>query len=380
MRRGPLRVGIVVDELGAGGAQRSALMTASALHDLGVPTSVLSARSGSYVADDAAGLPISVLAPMWPRMAALATFARRLRRVAVSDGISVLVTNGFGIARLVLLCRACRLLPRIDVVVVEHNTLSLALVHRFPSRIVRALAILLSRWLYRWADAIVGVSQGVSRDLETTLRLPAHSVTTIYNPLDVDRITQAIDEAIPVGLSAAFSRLPRPLVITTGRLVEQKAHSDLLEAFARLPASQRGSLVILGEGHLRTDLRQHVDRLQLADKVWMPGFVENPWWFIARSDVFALSSHWEGHPLVLLEALACGVPIASTDCPSGPAEILAGIPDTRLTPVGDTFALSEAIDELLRQPRRPGRRAEDPRYFPSLVAQRYLAVLRNLAS
>ena len=106
----------------------------------------------------------------------------------------------------------------------------------------------------------------------------------------------------------------------------------------------------------------------------MPGFVENPWWFMARSDIFALSSHWEGHPLVLLEALACGIPVVSTDCASGPREILADEPGGRLAPVGDSSALAHAIDELLSSPFEAEPDINLERYKPSHVATRYAEV------
>jgi glycosyltransferase involved in cell wall biosynthesis len=286
----------------------------------------------------------------------------------------MLVTNSFGVSRVVLAAKIARII-RTGVLVVERNTLSVALVDRFRSRPVRSAVLLLTRWLYRRADAIVGVSDGVSRDLEATLRLPAGSVITIYNPVDTDHITAAIDEAVPELLGAAFSGLARPVVTTTGRLVAQKAHRDLLDAFAALPDRDRGSLVILGDGPLRADLVQHAKHLGIAEQLWMPGFVDNPWWFIARSDVFALSSHWEGHPRALLEALACGVPIASTDCPSGPSEILEGIPNTRLTPVGDPAALAASIRELLMHATDSAHIVDMGRYAPAEVAARYSDVV-----
>jgi glycosyltransferase involved in cell wall biosynthesis len=374
------RVAVLVDRLGGGGAQRSALMTASALQELGTPTMMLAALSGTYLEDVPEGVPVHLLAPSWPRLRAIGTFAWRLNRMTRVEDTDVVVTNGFGVSRIVLLARVVGLLRDVRVVVVEHSTLSVVLNERFRSRVVRAAVLVVSSWLYRRADAIVGVSEGVSRDLEATLKLPPGSVTTIYNPVDTDRIAAAINETVPGHLEAAFTELPRPMVITTGRLVAQKAHRDLLEAFNALPDAQRGSLVILGEGPLRGDLEQQAQSLGLADRAWMPGFVDNPWWFIARSDIFALSSHWEGHPLVLLEALCCGVPVVSTDCPHGPFEILDGVPNTRLTPVGDPDALADAIGELLTRPTEPISDASKGRSTPVQTAARYRGVVSEVAA
>jgi len=377
MHKAP-RIAFLIDQLGEGGAQRSAILAAIALHEQGLPTYLLAAHSGSYADDVPQGVEVSLLAPSWPQLRAVLPFAWNLRRVASSEAIDVVFTTGFSVARITLLLKTFRLLPRVVVVVVEQNTLSAALVDRFPSPLARWAVRVLSRWLYRRADAVVGVSDGVSRDLETTLRLPSGSVTTIYNPLDTVRVRAAIEETVPRHLADPFVGLERPIVITTGRLVAQKAHHDLLDAFAVLPERHRGSIVILGEGPLRDELEQQAQRLSIAGRVWMFGFVDNPWWFIARSDVFALSSHWEGFCLAIVEALACGVPVVSTDCPSGPSEILEGVPGALLTPVGDPSALAHAIEELLARPDRKVSGRELAYCSPAATAARYHDVVSKI--
>ena len=365
------RIAFLLDELGGGGAQRSALLTAEAMHAQTARAIVLAAKTGSYAADVPRELPVHLLAPSWPRRRAVATFVWNLQRTTTAERIDAIITNGFGVTRIILLAGAVGLLRGVRVVVVERNTMSLALTDRFESSVARSVVLMLTGWLYRRADAIVGVSDGVSRDLEATLGLPAGSVTTIYNPVDTDRITAAIDEQVPEHLDAAFADRARPVVITTGRLVAQKAHHDLLDAFALLPESHRGSLVILGEGPLRGELEEQAQHLGIADRIWMPGFVDNPWWFIARADVFALSSHWEGHPRALLEALACGVPIASTDCSSGPAEILDNVPNARLTPVGDPASFADSMSDLIIRRNVSAPNIDMRRYAPESVAARY---------
>lgn len=368
-----VRIGILVDQLGEGGGQRSAIIVASQLHELGFPTQVLSGRDGPYAAELPRALPVQLLAPGWPNASSVVKLVINLCRESRRFRTNVIFANGFAIGRLALLLRAMSpvgLSRETRVVVVERSTLSVAIRDRFPNPLMRWMILRLTQWLYRRADAIVGVSDGVTRDLEHTLRLSSGSVTTIHNPINADRIDRAIEAAISHPLRCVFDALPRPIVITAGRLVRAKAHRDLLEAFACLPESQRGSLVILGEGPLRSDLEHQADQLGISDRVWMPGFVDNPWWFIARADVFALSSHWEGHPRAILEALACGVPIASTDCPSGPREILADATGARLTPVGDIRSLSRAIEALLTNTETVF--AENlERYSPQKVALGY---------
>jgi glycosyltransferase involved in cell wall biosynthesis len=371
------RTGLVTNSFAGGGAERTTILIAASWSDSDEVVLITCHAVGPYrsaVPDRLATAEVGV----WPTVSRLVPFGRAMRRTVSEQSLSTLVTNGYGLNQMVLLARVVGLLRDVRVVVVEHSTLSVVLNERFPSRVVRATVLVVSSWLYRRADAIVGVSEGVSRDLEATLKLPPGSVTTIYNPVDTDRIAAAINETVPGHLEAAFTELPRPMVITTGRLVAQKAHRDLLEAFNALPDAQRGSLVILGEGPLRGDLEQQARSLGLADRVWMPGFVDNPWWFIARSDIFALSSHVEGFGLVLVEAMVCGVPVVSTDCPHGPFEILDGVPNTRLTPVGDPDTLADAIGDALASARPLAGQASPTRYSPTRAVMQYESLVRGL--
>ena len=368
-----VRIGVLINSYAGGGAERSSLLTAASWprgEDVCVIACLAEGPYQSEIPQRVSTTEIGV----WPSLANIAGFTRKLRTLVGVNELDAVMANGYGLNQAVLLAQLFSRLRGLSVIVVEHNTLSVALADRFPNRLMRGAVRVLTRWLYRRADAIVGVSDGVSRDLEATLSLPSGSVITIYNPVDTERITAAMTEPVPEALSRAFEALRRPIVITTGRLVTQKAHRDLLAAFALLPEPTRGSLVILGEGPLRGDLEQQAQQLGIAERVWMPGFVENPWWLMARSDVFALSSRWEGHPRVVLEALACGIPVVSTDCPSGPRESHADKPGARLAPIGDPSALAQAIDELLSSPTQAASGISLDGYNPSRVAARYAEV------
>ena len=364
----------VINALGEGGAQRSALVTAGAWPARSGRCIVISARSGPYADDLPQHVPSVVLDTGWPRPVGVARFLAGLRRTNQVHTVRTLFTNGFGLNRSVMIVKICRLLSA-RVVVIERSTFSAVLVERFRSGVARWAVRSLTRFLYRRADAVVGVSEGVSQDLERTLRLPRGSVKTIHNPVDVDHIRAAIEEPPARALADAFLSLPRPVTLNIGRLVPQKAQADLLGAFAALPERQRGSLVILGEGPLRADLTTQAARLGIADALWMPGFVANPWWFTARADVFCLSSRHEGHPRALLEALACGTPVVSTDCPHGPRETLEGVDAARLVPVNDIDALAEALAELLDE--RPTVDVDLTRYRPEHIAQQYADLARS---
>ena len=164
--------------------------------------------------------------------------------------------------------------------------------------------------------------------------------------------------------------------MAVGRLSEQKDFTTLLNAFAIIRKKSECRLIILGEGEQRKQLEALVDHLQLNDDVQMPGFVKNPYAYMVQADVFVLSSAWEGLVTVLIEALACGTPVVSTDCPSGSSEILEAGKYGRLVPVGDAQALAEAVITTMGENVDPNRliaRAND--FTQETSVTQYLSVL-----
>ena len=206
--------------------------------------------------------------------------------------------------------------------------------------------------LYPHADAIIAVSNGVADDLASTTRVNHQDITTIYNPV----VTPELKEyaRMPVNHPWFAAGAP-PVILAVGRLTLQKDFASLLRAFARVRVVRPARLMILGDGTRRQDLKLLAERLGVVDDVTLPGFVTNPYPYMAQASVFALSSVWEGFGNVLVEALACGCPVVSTDCPSGPAEILDNGVYGRLVPVGDDAALAAAILATLDAPHNAGR-------------------------
>jgi glycosyltransferase involved in cell wall biosynthesis len=226
---------------------------------------------------------------------------------------------------------------------------------------------------YAWADAIIAVSSGVADDLSTLVKMPRERIVTIYNPV----VTTALEEK-----SSAPCEHPwfvpggPPVVLAAGRLVESKDFATLLRAFARVRRVRAARLVILGEGRERPKLEALAQQLVVAGDVALPGFVSNPFAYMARAAVFVLSSAYEGLPSVLIEALACGCPVVSTNCPGGAAEILEGGRHGALVPVGDDAALAEAITATLDVPRDRNRlRARAALFSADAKAEQYLRVL-----
>ena len=226
-------------------------------------------------------------------------------------------------------------------------------------RIVGTLhnAVRSRRWLararrsYPRVDAAVGVSRGVASELTETVGVPADRVHTIYNP--VVSASLAPDPRQPAGHPWLDEPGPQ-VVLAAGRLTRQKDFPTLLAAFAKVLAHRPARLIVLGKGRLQPKLRSEAEELRIAEHVDFPGFVENPYAFMAKAGVFVLSSRHEGLPTVLIEAMACGCPVVSTDCPYGPDEILEGGRWGGLVPVGDPKALSEAMLRALDRPPHPG--------------------------
>jgi glycosyltransferase involved in cell wall biosynthesis len=205
---------------------------------------------------------------------------------------------------------------------------------------------------YLQADAIVAVSDGVANDLATYSGIPRDRIRTVYNPVVGPDLTAKAREPLD---HPWFAPGEPPVILGVGRLDPQKDFATLIRAFARVRARRPARLVILGtenrtEPACRAELKALPGALGVAEHVAMPGFVDNPLAFMARSAVFVLSSLYEGLPGVLIQALACGCPVVSTDCPSGPREILDDGHFGPLVPVGDDPALAEAIEAILDDP------------------------------
>ncbi|QCQ22763.1 glycosyltransferase [Desulfoglaeba alkanexedens] len=233
------------------------------------------------------------------------------------------------------------------VMLTAHNTLSRMIADKGRKGAKwRELPFLIG-CIYRQADAIVAVSQGVADDLSSTAGLPRERITTIYNPVVTPEL--AALPAAPAPHPWLEDGGP-PVIVAAGRLVPQKNFPLLIEAFARLRRRRLARLLILGEGEQRGELEALASQLSIAADVALPGFVANPYAAFARAALFVLSSDYEGLGNVVIEALACGCPVVSTDCPSGPAEILDNGRYGELVPVGDAAALSAAMARALDAP------------------------------
>ncbi|MGB5422507.1 MAG: glycosyltransferase [Desulfobacterales bacterium] len=229
------------------------------------------------------------------------------------------------------------------------------------------------RLIYRNADAVVAVSQGVARDMARITGLPAADIRIIRNPVISPRIFRLAREPAPHPWLIEGNE---PVIVGIGRLTRQKDFPTLIRAFARVRRKKPCRLIILGNGKDRKDLQVLAKRLSQSEQIAMPGFVENPYAYLKRAALFVLSSAWEGSPNALTEALALGVPAVATDCPSGPREILKDGAIGSLVPVGDPDALAAAmLATLSAPPDETLLKSAVREYTVEVSSQRYLDLL-----
>jgi glycosyltransferase involved in cell wall biosynthesis len=236
----------------------------------------------------------------------------------------------------------------------------------------RALLPLTTRYLYPMADEVIAVSNGVADDMCRVSGLARNRVKTVYNPVDFKTLAALAMEPLN---EPWFAKGQPPVILAIGRLEAQKNFPNLLRALIEVRRSHEAKVIILGEGSQRSRLISLVAEMGLNADVSMPGFVPNPAAYMARAALFALPSSWEGMPMALIEALTLGIPVVSTDCPSGPCEILDGGKYGALVPMDDSVAFAKAVIRVLEGEKRPNATAWLRQFDSDLIAERYLELM-----
>jgi len=235
----------------------------------------------------------------------------------------------------------------------ERNNLSINLKNERLTFIKKILI----RNLYPKANAIIALSEGVKRDLIVNFRINEEKCNVIYNGIDLDNIEILSMEPV----DHPWFNENIPVIIACGRLTKQKNYPMLLKAMGIIKKKQPVRLLILGDGEERSKLESLTSEFGVRDSIDFLGFQKNPFKFMAKATLFVLPSSWEGFGNVLIEAMACGVPIISTNCPYGPDEIITDGINGILIPVNDEKALSEAIMRLFKNNSLRKRLAEEGR-------------------
>jgi glycosyltransferase involved in cell wall biosynthesis len=357
------RVAVFLPSLNGGGAERVLLTLADGFSQRGIAVDLVLAKAAGAYRDE---VPPSVRV-VDLKASRVITSLPRLVRYLRTERPAVLL-SGMAHANVVGLWARRLAGGNTRVVVREANNLSVA---ADGSKGRNRLLPMLVRRFYRWADAIVAVSDGVAEDLLEITELPRNKVRVLPNPVVTPELKNRAAEPLN---DPWFSNGAPPVILGVGRLDRQKDFPTLIRAFASVRRRRDVRLLILGEGPERARLESLLQELQVASDARLPGFVSNPFNYMARAAVFVLSSAWEGMPGALIQGMACGAPVVSTDCESGPREVLAGGKFGRLVPVGDEAALADAIIATLDAPRSVPPEALEA-YTREGAVQRYLNLL-----
>lgn len=369
---GEKRIAVHIPDFSGGGAERMMIHLSEEFAARGAAVDMVVSRTegprASEVGDDVNVVDLEAEPfPGYSALGALQPLRSYLRR-ADPDALLSALTRANVVA--LLACKTTATGTR--VVVSERNHLSSTVAN--AGLRMKSLPWLVRR-TYPWADCVVPISQGVADDLASVSGLPRAEMRTIYNPVVNDTLRRQAEEPCP---HAWFDEDAAPVVLGVGSLTPQKDFPTLVRAFERVRRrrEQPIRLMILGEGPERERLESLLNELDLADVAALPGFVDNPLPFMREAAVFVLSSAWEGFGNVVVESLLCGTPVVATDCPSGPAEILAGGKYGRLVPVGDEEALAQATAATLdASVDEESLRARAERFSADEIAVEYLEVL-----
>nr|WP_315889715.1 glycosyltransferase [Kovacikia minuta] len=364
----PPSIAIFLPALEGGGAERAMLHLAQGFADRGIKTDlVLAQAEGAYLSQVPSSIRIVDLNAKSP---VIVSKTLALRRYLQQEQPSILMSalDIFGAA---VWAQRLANVPTRTVMCVQTN-LSQQFRDHQPHTIGRIRPMMV-RWFYPQANQIIAASRGVAEDVSRMTGIPSEKIRLIYNPVVTPEVLAKMAEPLA---HPWFAPSEPPVILGVGRLVSQKDFFTLIKAFALLRQRRPARLMILGEGEDRPKLESLIHDLGLESEVALPGFAENPYAYMAQASVFALSSVFEGFGNVVAEAIAAGTPVVSTDCDSGPAEILANGRYGKLVPVGDAPALAEAIATTLEQPIDAAilkQRAQD--FFLDRVVEQYLGVM-----
>lgn len=275
---------------------------------------------------------------------------------------------------LMIILRGLSRYPK-QLIVREHNAFNQD--NLKTRKLLERARIWLIRYFYPFTSKFVAVSSSVAKSIHKYARYKK-DIQVIQNGIDLNQIRRLISHSLDYPWYKNIK--DKKLIVGMGRLSRQKNFLDLLIAFSHMKDLANTHLLIMGEGLELENLKTMSQKLQIGDKVDFLGFIPNPYPILAQADVFVLSSRWEGFSNVVLEALACGVPIVATDCSGGPADILEGKSFARIVPLDDRTAMSNSITELLGKKIDRTQIIQYAQQFNiEIVAQQYIDMISKLS-
>ncbi len=336
-----MKILFVIPKLGAGGAEKTTVLLLKHINrrkfNCGL---LLYQRKGEFLTE-LQDIPIESIEAPDSGLLYKASKILKLNRAIKKWGADLVVSHLWGCNLDVIL--ATRYLDHVSSPIIVRPMENIRYKLQENTAFQRFFTNLAIKKTYRKADGIISESEGVKNELIKYYGVKENQIETIYPPIDIEYISLAKKEKVD---HPWFSDNV-PIIITLARLVQNKGHVYLIKAFANLRKKYNCRLVIIGQGGEREKLERLTRELKVNKDVAFLGFQPNPFKYIARAQVFVLSSLYEGFARVLVEAMACNVPVVSTRCPYGPDEIIKNEITGMLVPVGNVDALSNAISKLL---------------------------------
>lgn len=336
MKANPKHIAFVIGSMRTGGAERATLNLANQIAERGFRVDlVLLHRSGEFLSQVSDKVNVIHLNRRKASQG-VKVFTRYLEMM--KPDLLFVVQNHIQLMALLAIRRASW---KGKLILNEQSTFSKNLrgLKGFVQKVI-------SRILFSRVDAFTAVSQGVKEDLEREIPSTKNRIHVIPNPIVTSHLLSVKDSIV----HHPFFENGNQVIISAGRFAKSKNFELLIRAFSKIKSSDKIKLIILGDGERAHSLKHLITDLKLNDAVSLPGFVADPAVYFSKSDLFVLSSDYEGLPGVILEALACGCKVVSTDCESGPREILTDGKFGWLTPVGDENSLVNTIQLALNTP------------------------------
>jgi glycosyltransferase involved in cell wall biosynthesis len=363
-------VTIALASLEGGGVQKVAVHLIREFLRLEIPTTLIAIDSSGPVRreipDGCALIELNSHRTRWALLGLSLTLTKNKPYVLISSQTHLNV--------LVIIARILTGYPR-KLIVIEHIAFNTSMMA--AGRLLERLRPWMIKTFYPFADRIVTVSTDSAYSIYHYAKINK-KIDVIENGLDLDAIQQSASQLV-VGHPWMEENSGLKLIVGMGRLSPQKNFADLLHAFSLLERRENYRLIILGEGPEEDALRSFSKELNIQDCVDFPGYVENPFPLLARANLFVSSSRWEGFANVVIEALACGIPVVATDCPGGPSNILAGQAFAKIVSMGNTFEMSIAMNDLLSTDFDRSTIMEYAKNFNvQTMAQRYLDLISEL--
>lgn len=363
-------IAIVIGSMRMGGAERATLNLVNGFAEMGIRCDlVLVKTEGVFLGELHPEVNIVSLGRGRALFSGFA-LSRYLKRIRPQ----LIIANQTHVHLLTLWSRN-RTAKNIPVILNEHSLISRNL--KKGSWKTKLIMFLAHRW-FKSANAVSAVSQGVADELVNNFPELISKTTLVYNPVVNDELVKKSFENINLPWP---NENPIPVVLGAGRLVPDKDFKNLIEALSMLRIKRRVRLVILGDGPERDELMNIAQQLNFGSDISFQGNISNPFAWMRSCSMFVLPSRREGLPMTLIEAIACDCPVVSTDCQSGPGEILNGGLYGKLVPVGDPVAMAKAIEETLDNKGIDFDKGTALKPFlVSSVCENYLALIQKLLS